>query len=73
MPYIRSIGRRRGLGYQIDHQLASEVHTSVRSSELYAYRIKPESSNLLFSMVFGPSPLYGCNMVLVTRGNSTGR
>ena len=73
VPYIRSIGWRRGLEYLIDHQLASEVHTSVRSSEQYAYRIKPESSNLLISMVFRPSPVYGCDMVLVTRGNSTGR
>ena len=73
MPYIRSIGRRHGLGYEIDPELASEVHTSVRSSEQYACRIKPECSNLLIAIVFGPSSLYGCKMVLVTRGNSTGR
>ena len=73
MPYLRSIGRCRGLGYSIDHQLASEVHTSLRSREQYAYRIKPASSNLLISMFFEPSPLYGFNMVLVTSGNSTGR
>ena len=50
----------------MDHSLASEVHTSVRCGEQYAYGIKPDSSNLLIAMVFEPSPPYGCNMVLVT-------
>lgn len=70
---VWSIGRRRGVGSQIDPQLASAVHTSVLSRNQYAYRMKHYLVNLFMSIVFEPSPRCACILVSITRGNIIGR